>query len=89
MVGRAAEVDLPRGGSGCDVERAFDLVRDAERADEVSARAAVHDRELDVIDARNPVHDLVHGAVPAHGDDQARASGRRVVCQLSQVLRAL
>jgi hypothetical protein len=62
-------------------------VRDPERADEVAAGASMHDRELDAVDARDPVHDLVHCAVPADGDDQVRASRRGVVRELGQVLR--
>ena len=53
-----------------DLERAVELVRDPERADEVAAGAAVDDRELDALDARDPVHDLVHRPVAADGDEE-------------------
>jgi hypothetical protein len=64
-------------------------VRDAERADEVAAGAAVDDRELDVVDSRDAVHDLVHRAVAADGHDQACATRHGVVRELGQVLGSL
>ena len=60
-----------------------------EGADEVASGASVHDRQLDVLDACDPVHDLVHGAVPADRDDQARASRCGLVRELREVLRPL
>jgi hypothetical protein len=44
------------------------------------------DRELDVVHARDAVHDLVDGSVSADGHDQARASNRGLVRELGQVL---
>ena len=88
MVGRAAEVDLARRRPPRNVEGALELVRDVERADEVAAGAAVDDRELDVVDSRDAVHDLVHRAVAADGHDQACATRRGVVREFGQVLRS-
>ena len=84
-----AEVDLARRVRGGDVERAVERVGDLECADEVAAGAPVDDRELDVVDSCDPVHDLVHRAVAADGDDQARAADRSLVGELRQVLGTL
>ena len=88
-VARAPEVDRPRGRSAGDVERSLELVRDPERADEVAAGAAVHDRELHPVDPCDPVHDLVHRAVPADGDQQAGALRRGLARELCELLGPL
>ena len=60
-------------------------MRDAERAHEVAAGAAVDDRKLDALEARDAVDDLVHGSVPADGDEQARASRRSLTGEVDEV----
>jgi len=47
-------------------------VRDAVRADEVPARAARDHGELDAVESRDAVRDLVDGAVAADDDQQRR-----------------
>jgi len=64
-------------------------VRDPERADEVAAGAAVHDRELYALDPGDSVHDLVHGPVPAHCDQQASSFRRGLMRELREVLGPL
>jgi hypothetical protein len=49
----------------------------------------VDDRELDPVDAGDPVHDLVHGSVAADGDQETRACRGGLVSELRKVLRTL
>ena len=67
----------------------FETMRDAERAHEVAAGAAVDDRELDAVDACDAVHDLVHGPVAADCDEQARAPRPQLSGEVREVLGPL
>jgi hypothetical protein len=60
-------------------------VRDPERAHEVAAGSAVEDRQLDAVDACDPVHDLVHRPVAADGDEQLRAPVSRLPRELGEL----
>ena len=82
------EVDGGRAPVASDLERSLDAVRDAEGAHEVAAGAAVDDRKLDALEGRDAVDDLVHGAVAADGDEQARASRRSLTGEVDEVARA-
>ena len=72
----AAEVDRARLAGQRHVDRAVELVRDPVGADEVPARAARDDRDLDALEPGDPVRDLVHRAVAADDDEQRRAAER-------------
>jgi hypothetical protein len=82
---RAAQVDLPCGARAGDLERAVELVWDPERAHEVAAGPAVNDRQLDALDAGDPVHDLVHGPVAADHDEELGALRRGLAGELRQL----
>jgi hypothetical protein len=86
-VASAPEVDLAGPPLERDLDRAFELARDAVGADEVPAGAARDHRELDV-EAGDPVDDLVHGSVPADRHEQVGVR-RRLARELGQVTRAL
>jgi hypothetical protein len=45
----------------------------------------VDDRELDALQAGDPVHDLVHGPVAPDRDEQSRAAFRRLACELDEM----
>ena len=64
-------------------------MRDVERADEVSAGASVDDGELDAVEPRDAVDDLIDRAIPADGDEQARTSGGSVSGEVGEVTRPL
>ena len=71
------------------VDGVFDLARDPVGADEVPARAARDHRHLGlIVEIGDPVHDLVHGAVPADDDEQLRAAVGRLAGELAELARA-
>ncbi len=67
------------------VDRPVRVVRNAERAGEVPARAAGDHGDLDAFALRDPVHDLVHGTVAADDDEPLCALVRCLPCELGQL----
>ena len=83
---RAPEVDDAALAAEGDLGGLLDLARDPEGADEVPARPARHDRDLRrLVEAREPVHDLVDRAVATHDDEQLRATRRGLARELGEV----
>jgi hypothetical protein len=64
-------------------------VRDVERARKVTPRAAVDDCELDSLESRDAVDDLVDGPVSADRNEQAGASSGGLPGEIDEVARAL
>ena len=65
-----------------------DVVRDPERAADDVGRAAGQDGDRDV-GSREPVRDLVQGAVAAEGDDEVIAAVARLAADLGRVVLGL
>src|SRR5207244_7864651 len=72
---RPAEIDGASRAPKSDANRFVELVRDPVGAREVDPGPARDYRELDRVDFCDPVHELVHGPVTTHRDDELRASG--------------
>ena len=84
-----AEVDRPRPPAERDANCVLELRGNAERADEVAAGASGDDGELGTLGTHEPVDDVVHRPVAAHGDEQVRTVLRRRARELAEVLGLL
>jgi hypothetical protein len=81
VVTDAPEVDLARRSIQRHVDCIVDAARDPLRAGEVPAGAARDNRDLDIA-LRDPVRDLVDGAVAADDDEELRAAVDRLSREL-------